>query len=483
VTDTSIRLQKHLARAGIASRRHAEALIAEGRVRVNGQVVKTLGTKVDPERDAVTVDGQTIADAEAKATILLSKPDGVMTTMSDPEGRRTVAGVVAAEPFRLVPVGRLDFHTEGALLMTTDGELAYRLLHPSYKVPKVYLVKVGGIPSEAKLDRLRSGIMLEDGPTQPALVDKIEVGEKHTWLEFILTEGRQRQVRRMCEAIEHRPLRVVRTTFATLRTDGLRPGQYRYLTKRELDGIYGQVGLPVPPLPDRARELGGQPQGEGERGRGPLPGEEDPLATTPHRAARREARRVRGPVDAPRRRAGEGAPRRRRDEIAPRARGDEAAPRRRGDEVAPRARGDEAAPRRRGDEGGPPRSEARTARPAARRVDREARDEARANAGRAGADRAGARAFRARAATLETPEPRAPGRDDDARRAPPRGRDAGEPRRAPPRGRDAGEPRRAPPRGRDADEAPRGRADGPRPSDRGPRPGPGAGGPRRAPRR
>ncbi|MFO0724840.1 MAG: pseudouridine synthase [Myxococcota bacterium] len=268
-----LRLHKFLAQAGLASRRHAEGLIKDGRVRVNGQLVTELGAKIDPETDEVSVDGRAVRAAEAKTTIVLEKPAGVVTTMSDPEGRRTVAALVAAEPYRLVPVGRLDFPTEGVLLLTTDGELAHRLLHPSHKVPKIYVVKVGGHPTEARLATLRSGVQLEDGMTQPALVEVLESGDRWTWLEMIITEGRQRQVRRMCEAVEHRPLRVVRTSFATITNQGLKPGQYRYLTKAELAGLYRLVGLEAPPLSERARETEGQALGEFERGKGALPDE------------------------------------------------------------------------------------------------------------------------------------------------------------------------------------------------------------------
>ncbi len=266
-----LRLHKFLAQAGLASRRHAEGLIKDGRVRVNGQLITELGAKIDPEKDEVSVDGRAVRAAEARTTVVLQKPVGVVTTMSDPEGRRTVAALVAREPYRLVPIGRLDFHTEGVLLLTTDGELAHRLLHPSHKVPKIYVVRVGGHPTEARLEQLRRGIQLEDGMTEPALVSVLEVGVRSTWLEIIITEGRQRQVRRMCEAIEHRPLRVVRTSFATITGEGLKPGQYRYLPRAELTGLYGLVGLEPPPMSERARETLGAPLGDEERSKGALP--------------------------------------------------------------------------------------------------------------------------------------------------------------------------------------------------------------------
>ena len=299
-----LRLHKFLAQAGLASRRHAEGLIKDGRVRVNGQLITELGAKIDPEKDEVSVDGRAVRAAEARTTVVLQKPVGVVTTMSDPEGRRTVAALVAREPYRLVPIGRLDFHTEGVLLLTTDGELAHRLLHPSHKVPKIYVVRVGGHPTEARLEQLRRGIQLEDGMTEPALVSVLEVGVRSTWLEIIITEGRQRQVRRMCEAIEHRPLRVVRTSFATITGEGLKPGQYRYLPRAELTGLYGLVGLEPPPMSERARETLGAPLGDEERSKGALPedasisavGDEPPSWRKKARPEAPRARRTREPA-------------------------------------------------------------------------------------------------------------------------------------------------------------------------------------------
>lgn len=273
--ETTIRLQKYLAQAGIASRRHAEALIVEGRVEVDGRVVTELGSRVDPDESRVKVDGRLVGGPAERATVILNKPAGVVSTMKDPEGRRTVRSIVEEEPFRLVPVGRLDYASEGALLLTTDGELAHRLMHPSFKAPKVYVVKVGGHPTEDKLGQLRKGVRLEDGRTQPAVVEVVREDDRHTWLEFVLTEGRNRQIRRMCEAIGHRAFRVYRTEFAGVSIDGLRPGQFRYLTQAELHRLYDTVGLvdAVPEVPERATELRGRPSGRAERRKGALPGE------------------------------------------------------------------------------------------------------------------------------------------------------------------------------------------------------------------
>ena len=275
MSESSIRINKFLARAGVSSRRGADELIKGGKVKINGKVTKELGLSVDPSKDKISVNGKLVEQFEDRVTIVLNKPVDVMTTMSDPQGRDTVAELVKEEPFRLVPVGRLDFPTEGVLLMTTDGELANRLLHPRYKVPKSYYVKLGGRPTEEALDRMRKGIALEDGRTKPALVEVLESQPRRTWIEIILTEGKKRQVRRMCEAIGHRPLRVVRTSFSTIECDGLRPGQYRYLGQAELAGIYKIIGMSrsIPPAAEHALQMGNRKLGLARRRKGVLPGE------------------------------------------------------------------------------------------------------------------------------------------------------------------------------------------------------------------
>lgn len=271
---SDVRLHVLLAKTGALSRRRAEDEIRAGRVTVNGNVIRTLGTKVDPDKDVITLDGEPIRSAQRAATIVLHKPDAVVTTMSDPEGRETVAQLVKGEPYKLRPVGRLDYHTEGVLLLTTDGELANRLLHPRHHVPKTYLVKVAGKPSPKTLDRLRSGVALEDGKTRPAIVEVVEHEGNATWLEMILTEGRNRLVRRMCDQVHHQALRVVRTGFATIDLGDLRPGQYRYLTDREKTLVYTTVGLSSPELNDELRpeEEGYKKLGTARRRKGPIPG-------------------------------------------------------------------------------------------------------------------------------------------------------------------------------------------------------------------
>jgi 23S rRNA pseudouridine2605 synthase len=233
------RLQKALARAGVASRRAAEAMIVQGRVRVNDKVVTALGTKIDPGKDDVRVDGRrvpvTSPEKQEHVYFLLNKPAGFLTTTKDDRGRKTVMDlVVGASQARIYPVGRLDFDAEGALLLTNDGELANLLTHPRYHVPKTYMAKVKGSPPEEKLDKLRKGIYLEDGPTKPAHVEIVEKAKVNTWVEITVTEGRNRLIKRMFWRIQHPVLKLVRTRFGALDTGGLRIGEYRELSKKEL---------------------------------------------------------------------------------------------------------------------------------------------------------------------------------------------------------------------------------------------------------
>ncbi len=237
------RLQKVLARAGVASRRAAEALIAGGRVKVNGRVVSELGVRVDARASRIDVDGRRIV-AEPLVYVVLHKPRGVMCTLSDPEGRKTVAELLRGIGVRLVPVGRLDYHTSGALLCTNDGEFAGRLLHPRGGVPKEYVAKVHGIVSEAGLERWKESIVIDGRATKPADVQILRHEGDKTWLSILLREGRNRQVRRLGEATGFPVLRLARTAHAGITTEGLRPGQWRYLTRDELAELKKNYGVP-----------------------------------------------------------------------------------------------------------------------------------------------------------------------------------------------------------------------------------------------
>jgi 23S rRNA pseudouridine2605 synthase len=233
------RLQKVLARAGLGSRRACEVLIEDGRVEVNGEVAD-LGRRVDPEHDRVSVDGVTIPVRAGLVYYLLNKPAKVVTTASDPEGRPTVVDLVPAEP-RVFPVGRLDWDTEGLLLLTNDGDLAHGLTHPSRGVPKTYLAEVSGVPSRGALRRLREGVELDDGRTAPAKARLAQTTPTGSALEIVIHEGRNRQVRRMCEAIGHPVRRLVRTRFGPLHENRLAPGQWRALTQAEIRALYAAI--------------------------------------------------------------------------------------------------------------------------------------------------------------------------------------------------------------------------------------------------
>ncbi|HEV3401680.1 MAG TPA: pseudouridine synthase [Acidimicrobiales bacterium] len=225
------RLQKVLALAGLGSRRACEELIADGRVTVDGEVA-ALGRRVDPETARVAVDGVPVTVRPGVVYYLLNKPVGVVTTASDPQGRTTVVDLVPAEP-RVFPVGRLDADTEGLLLLTNDGDLAHRLTHPSFGVEKEYLVEVEGTPTRGDLRRLREGVELDDGPTAPARVSLVAPNA----VRMVIHEGRKRQVRRMCAAVGHPVVRLVRTRIGPLVDRRLPPGQWRPLAVEEVRAL------------------------------------------------------------------------------------------------------------------------------------------------------------------------------------------------------------------------------------------------------
>lgn len=230
------RLQKLIAQAGLASRRQAEAWIADGRVLLNGAIAQ-LGDRAELGRDEIVVNGRKLGSAEQKVTVLLNKPRGYISTLSDPQGRKLVTELVAELPQRLFPVGRLDYNTEGLLLLTNDGELSQRLSHPRHHVEKTYLVKVRGSLSEQKLRLLRDGIVLTDGKTQPAKVENVRAGSASGWFELTIREGRNRQVRRMCEAVDLQVVRLKRIRIGFLGLGNVAVGRYRLLTPQEVSSL------------------------------------------------------------------------------------------------------------------------------------------------------------------------------------------------------------------------------------------------------
>jgi 23S rRNA pseudouridine2605 synthase len=470
------RLQKVLASAGVASRRHAEVYIRQGRVRVNGIVVTELGTRVDPRRDKVELDGKRIVH-ESPVYAILHKPRGVVTTLSDPEGRPALGELVQSLGARVFPVGRLDYHTSGALLVTNDGDLSQALAHPRHHVPKVYVCKVRGVPADTQLDAWRKGVMLhptESDPderqvkTLPAQVrilrnappgDDAGAGAGSTWLEVTLHEGRTRQIHRMAEATGLFVMRLARLSFAEITTEGLRPGELRPLTDKEVTALRVKYLRPVemggiPPIPSEPKVE--KPKRFVKKRRGPVtvdpemdesswipredvaPARERPAAPragarpAPRRddarPERREARPTRpGARPAPRRDDARPAPR--RDDARPAPRRDDARPAPRRDDARPAPRRDDARPAPRRDDARPaPRRD--DARPAPRRDD-------------ARPERRDARPERRDAPPRRDAAPRR----DDARpartSAPARSRDAAKPRFA------AGARTDAPARGRD----------------------------------
>ncbi|UVT21227.1 MAG: rRNA pseudouridine synthase [Nitrospira sp.] len=232
-----VRLQKIIAGTGLSSRRKAELLIAAGRVSVNGKVVTELGTKVDPARDHVKVDGKHLNSAQPFVYLILHKPKNVMSTLDDPGGRTTVKDFLRGVYVRVFPVGRLDFDSEGLMLLTNNGDLAQALLHPRYHVPKTYLIKVKKILTDEEIKKLERGIRLEDGMTGPAYVKKVKKAEQNSWLEITIREGRKHQIKRMLEAVGHPVLKLMRVRMGPLSLGDLAPGEFRFLSDREANAL------------------------------------------------------------------------------------------------------------------------------------------------------------------------------------------------------------------------------------------------------
>jgi 23S rRNA pseudouridine2605 synthase len=237
------RLQKILASAGIASRRAAESLITAGRVTVDGRVVTELGSQADPEQNRIEVDGRPVA-RERFLYLVLHKPRNVVSTMSDPAGRPTVAEYVTRVGVRVVPVGRLDFGTTGTLLLTNDGDFSFALLHPRKESPKIYVAQVEGIVEERDLARFRQSIDIDGRPTRPAEVTRLAVARGTTELRIVLREGKNRQIHRLGEAAGFPVLRLARLSFAGITDEGLRAGQWRHLTVAELTRLKREYGVP-----------------------------------------------------------------------------------------------------------------------------------------------------------------------------------------------------------------------------------------------
>jgi 23S rRNA pseudouridine2605 synthase len=235
------RLQKIIARMGLASRRRAEEIIAEGRVTVNGKTATT-GMKADPSRDHIKVDGKLLVRPEPKVYLMLNKPRGVVTSLLDREGRPTVKDFLRGVKYRVFPVGRLDYDSEGLILLTNDGEFSNKLLHPSNKIPKTYAVKIKGMITEEKMKKLRLGVRLEDGKTEPARVRFLRESEANSWLEISITEGRKRQIRRMVEAVGHPAIKLRRISINGLKLGGLKIGAIRALTDKELQLLRQEAG-------------------------------------------------------------------------------------------------------------------------------------------------------------------------------------------------------------------------------------------------
>ncbi len=244
MNDESVRLNKYLSECGVSSRRKADELIAEGAVLVNGKKVFELGTKVNPGKDRITVNGRPVKTQGKKIYILFNKPKNVVTTMEDPSGRPTVADYFERLPMRVFPVGRLDWDTEGMLLLTNDGDFAQKVNHPTEEITKTYLVKVDGHPTQPQLDKLLRGVSIIGGKVAAKHVERIRRGaDKYDWIKVVITEGKNRQVRRMFEKVGFDVIKLQRVAIGKLRMGNLKRGEYVFLTEKGTDKIFQREPL------------------------------------------------------------------------------------------------------------------------------------------------------------------------------------------------------------------------------------------------
>jgi 23S rRNA pseudouridine2605 synthase len=238
------RLQKVIATSGLASRRHAEKLITEGRVSVNGVVVTKLGEKADAQKDVIRIDGNIISTEKTKYYIALNKPAGFVTTLHDPQNRPTVVDLLSDVPERVYPVGRLDYESRGLLLLTNDGDFAQKIQHPRFQKPKVYRVKIQGHLSKEQLKQLSRGVKLDDGVFKPENIRSEKYNDKSCWLRLTLREGRNRIIRRGFEAIGYRVAGLMREAIGDLKLGGLKEGEWRHLTKKEIGQLLDNTESP-----------------------------------------------------------------------------------------------------------------------------------------------------------------------------------------------------------------------------------------------
>jgi len=232
--DMEERLQKYIARCGVASRRKAEEIILQGNVKVNGIIIKELGSKINPEKDIVTVNNQRIYEKQKNIYIKMYKPEGYITTVKDQFNRKTVLDLINIKE-RIYPVGRLDYDTSGLLLLTDDGDLANKLMHPKYRIFKTYEAEIEGGISEDSINKLRNGVLIDGYETAPAKVKLLKKTQKNSFVQISIHEGKNRQVRKMYEKVGHRVIKLKRLSFGNINLDGLREGQWKYLTDDEIE--------------------------------------------------------------------------------------------------------------------------------------------------------------------------------------------------------------------------------------------------------